>query len=151
MVGNPRLLLDTHTWIWGSTEIDGFEKLSSKRRELLNEAAASGCLYASDASVWELALKQAHGELLAIGDLLAFLDRQSRYAGVQILPLSADVIIASTALPLWKHRDGREHRDPADRFLVATARKHGLTLVTADEEILAYGKQGHVRTLDPTR
>jgi len=28
------------------------------------------------------------------------------------------------------------HRDPADRFLVATARVFGLTLVTADEQLL---------------
>jgi len=28
------------------------------------------------------------------------------------------------------------HRDPADRFLVATARIYGLTLVTADEALL---------------
>jgi PIN domain nuclease of toxin-antitoxin system len=30
------------------------------------------------------------------------------------------------------------HRDPADRLLAATARRHELTLVTADERILAY-------------
>jgi PIN domain nuclease of toxin-antitoxin system len=29
------------------------------------------------------------------------------------------------------------HRDPADRFLVATARVFDLTLVTADETLLA--------------
>ena len=28
------------------------------------------------------------------------------------------------------------HRDPADRFLVATARVYGLTLITADEKLL---------------
>jgi PIN domain nuclease of toxin-antitoxin system len=28
------------------------------------------------------------------------------------------------------------HRDPADRFLVATAKVYGLTLVTADERLL---------------
>jgi PIN domain nuclease of toxin-antitoxin system len=28
------------------------------------------------------------------------------------------------------------HRDPADRFLVATARVFGLTLVTADERLV---------------
>jgi PIN domain nuclease of toxin-antitoxin system len=33
---------------------------------------------------------------------------------------------------------GRFHKDPADRLLVATARLHKLTLITADEQILAY-------------
>ena len=37
------------------------------------------------------------------------------------------------------------HKDPADRILVATAREHDLTLVTADERILAYDS---VATLD---
>lgn len=29
-----------------------------------------------------------------------------------------------------------EHRDPADRFLVATAKVYELTLVTADERLM---------------
>ena len=40
---------------------------------------------------------------------------------------------------------GTFHRDPADRVLVATARRDGLTLVTADDRILAYP---HLRTQD---
>ena len=37
------------------------------------------------------------------------------------------------------------HRDPADRILVATARMHQATFLTADKRILAYP---HVRTVD---
>ena len=37
------------------------------------------------------------------------------------------------------------HKDPADRILVAAARIHHLTLLTADERILQYP---HVRTMD---
>lgn len=37
------------------------------------------------------------------------------------------------------------HKDPADRILVAAARIHQLTLLTADERILQYP---HVRTMD---
>ncbi|MFM9197801.1 MAG: PIN domain-containing protein [Planctomycetia bacterium] len=43
---------------------------------------------------------------------------------------------------------GRFHKDPADRMLVATARINDLTLVTADERILAYRE---VRSLDARR
>lgn len=43
---------------------------------------------------------------------------------------------------------GRFHKDPADRLLVATARINDLTLVSADERILAYRA---VRTLDARR
>ena len=49
------------------------------------------------------------------------------------------VAIEAYALP------GRFHADPADRLLVATARVHGLTLVTADKRILKYPE---VRVID---
>ena len=32
------------------------------------------------------------------------------------------------------------HRDPADRIIVATARCHDLTLITADERVRRWGK-----------
>ena len=47
--------------------------------------------------------------------------------------------LESYALP------GSFHPDPADRLLVATARVHGLTLLTADKRILRYSK---VRSMD---
>jgi PIN domain nuclease of toxin-antitoxin system len=32
------------------------------------------------------------------------------------------------------------HRDPADQIIVATARCHGLTLITGDDRIRKWGK-----------
>jgi PIN domain nuclease of toxin-antitoxin system len=51
--------------------------------------------------------------------------------GIRLLPL--DVIAAgrATELPLL-------HRDPCDRFLIATAQLAGLTLATPDEKIRQY-------------
>jgi len=45
-------------------------------------------------------------------------------------PITYQVVAQETA------RVQLSHRDPADRFLVATARVFGLTLVTADEQLL---------------
>ena len=56
--------------------------------------------------------------------------------------MSHEVAMEAYALP------GTFHRDPADRVLVATARRDGLTLVTAGARILAYP---HVRTQDARR
>jgi PIN domain nuclease of toxin-antitoxin system len=42
---------------------------------------------------------------------------------------------------------GDVHRDPADRFLVATARALDIPIVTRDAAILAYASAGHVRAL----
>lgn len=43
------------------------------------------------------------------------------------------------------HLPGEFHADPADRFLVATARARNAILVTADQRILGYSKPGHVK------
>lgn len=56
-------------------------------------------------------------------------------------PVTADVFIASCALPQ------PIHKDPIDRILIATAREHDLTIITRDRAILAYGAAGHVKTL----
>ncbi len=46
--------------------------------------------------------------------------------------VSHPIAIEAYALP------GSFHEDPADRLLVAAARCHSLTLLTADERILEY-------------
>jgi PIN domain nuclease of toxin-antitoxin system len=45
-------------------------------------------------------------------------------------PLTAEIVVETTRFSL-------PHLDPADRFLVATARIFGLTLVTSDGRLLA--------------
>ena len=51
-------------------------------------------------------------------------------APVEEAPLTVEVALASRALV-------SKHRDPADRFLVATAQIFDLTLVTADRQLYA--------------
>ena len=48
------------------------------------------------------------------------------------IPLSLPVLVRSTQLP-W------HHKDPADRFIIATALLHSLPVVTADSRFAAYG------------
>ena len=50
--------------------------------------------------------------------------------------LSADIAIAAAMLP------SEIHNDPADRFLIATARNRGIPLVTSDRRIIDYAAQG---------
>jgi PIN domain nuclease of toxin-antitoxin system len=61
--------------------------------------------------------------------------------GLHLQALDAETALESTQLP------AKPHGDPADRFLIATARMHDLCLVTADGKILDYGKAGYVQTL----
>jgi PIN domain nuclease of toxin-antitoxin system len=55
--------------------------------------------------------------------------------------LSPDILIASSFLP------GNPQRDPADRIVLATARDLGVTLITRDRLLLAYGENGQVNTI----
>jgi len=61
--------------------------------------------------------------------------------GMQMLGLIPEIALESTCLP------DAPLGDPVDRLLMASARVHNLTLVTADEKILAYADQGHLKAL----
>ena len=56
-------------------------------------------------------------------------------AALRVLPITAAIAVRSYVLD-WPKKSGREqHRDPADRLIVATAMLHGLVLVTEDAEM----------------
>jgi PIN domain nuclease of toxin-antitoxin system len=57
---------------------------------------------------------------------------------VTVLELSPSIAFRSNNLREF------EHRDPADRIIVATAIDHSLTLLTVDQALIAYP---HVKTL----
>jgi len=63
------------------------------------------------------------------------------------VPLREALITHEVALET--RRVNLPHRDPADRFLAATARVFGLTLVTADERIID-AKARKLRRYSPT-
>ena len=72
---------------------------------------------------------------------MAWLGDLERQQGIRFVPLDYAMAAHSQTLP------GGFHRDPADRFLVATARILDVPLVTRDERILAYARAGHVRAI----
>jgi len=52
-----------------------------------------------------------------------------------------DVVLESTRLP------GSFHKDPADRFIIATARVRNLVLVTGDKAIIDDATSGYVKAV----
>ena len=119
------LLLDTHIWIWG---VSAPENLSPKVRKALE--APENVLWLSPISVWEATLLFQRGRLLADSDPDDAVREMLRALPQRIAPLTYDVAMASCSVALT-------HRDPADRFLAATAKVHKLTLVTSDKRLLA--------------
>ena len=65
--------------------------------------------------------------------------------GIDLMPIEPAIAIDSVRLP------GNFHADPADRLIIATARRWGAPLLTADNAILAYGAEGHVQAIDAAR
>jgi PIN domain nuclease of toxin-antitoxin system len=144
-----RLVLDTHIWVWVSGEAGGLSQFANEAVEAIEDAARGLRLFASAASVWELALKLERGQAIVSSDLRAWVRDQWSYPVIRVMPIDAKLAMDSTALPPWiRSRDGKEHRDPGDRFIVATARRLNGILITCDEKILEYAERGHVRAFD---
>jgi PIN domain nuclease of toxin-antitoxin system len=117
-----KLLLDTHIWLWSLAEPARLvRRVESELDDPSNE------LWLSPVSTWEALLLNRKGRIQLLGDLAAWLARATSH--LHEAPLTHEIVLAAQQLPL-------PHPDPADRFLAATARVLGLTLVTADEHLL---------------
>ena len=78
------------------------------------------------------------GRLTLDRDVADWLDQADRIEGLEFAAMDREIGIQSVRLP------GDFHKDPADRIIVATARKFASPVVTADERIIAYP---HVKTI----
>lgn len=117
------LLLDTHAVLWSVGDVD---RLSPTAREAIADGATS--VYVSATSIWEIAIKRQTGKLRAPDELTTSIFE----ASFDELPISVAHAERAGALPL-------HHRDPFDRMIVAQAESEGLTVVTCDAQIAAYG------------
>jgi PIN domain nuclease of toxin-antitoxin system len=122
-----KLLLDTHIWIWG---LQDPSKLRPKIAVALTDAKSE--LWLSPISIWEVVLLVEHGRLKLRG-----IDTPRKWvdAALAKVPVHEAMLTSEVALQSRTVRMG--HEDPADRFLAATANVYDLTLVTADERLLA--------------
>jgi PIN domain nuclease of toxin-antitoxin system len=118
------LLLDTHVWIWALTDPD---RLAPTAREAIEDGEQ--VLHLSAASVWELAILARRGAVDLDGDLDSWLAFATRELPLVELSITSSIAALSQRVAL-------PHRDPADRFLAATAIEHGLVLVTRDSQLL---------------
>ncbi|MDE0523613.1 MAG: type II toxin-antitoxin system VapC family toxin [Boseongicola sp.] len=118
------LLLDTHIWLWSLLDPD---RLGDSARHALQSGGTE--LFLSPISVWESLLLAERGRVVLNPDPHRWLRKAMSISPVTEVPLTIDVAIASRTV-------GLKHQDPADRFIAATAKVHGLTLVTADTRLL---------------
>ena len=133
-----QLLLDTCAVLW----LGNGDKIASAAMEQLNRNHADNTpVFVSAMSAWEI------GNLVSLNRLRLsqppekWFDTFRHIGKVELAALTADVLVASSFLPEI------QHKDPADRIIIATARAQGLTILTRDQKILDYAEQGHVNAL----
>ncbi len=120
-----KLLLDTHIWIWSRAEP---ARLRPKIAQALEDPANE--LWLSPLSVWELFLLAAKGRVLVGVEVEKWVRLALERVPVKEASLTREVAMNTREVRL-------PHRDPVDLFLAATARFYDLTLVTADQRLLA--------------
>src|SRR5208282_851307 len=119
------LLLDTHIWIWNDTAP---EKLTSEiNREL---ASTENQLWLSPVSIWEVTVLLEKRRINLKQDFRTWVDESMRDLQLQEAAITWEVANELRYTML-------SHRDPGDRFLVATAKVYDLTLVTADQRLMS--------------
>ena len=121
------ILLDTHALLWWSS--DQPDKLSLSARHAITQSTN---ICASAISAWEIALLIAKGRIILTLDLAEWLDAVVTSGTVRFIPLGPEIAAQAATLP------GDFHKDPADRMIVATARKYNAPLITADGKISSY-------------
>lgn len=128
------ILLDTHALIWW---VSADARLPESTAKLITQNLTENAVLISAISAWEVAQLVARDRLVLSRPVSDWLDLVQAINGVHFVPIDHRVAVESVSLP------GDFHKDPADRFLVATARLLGATLLSCDDKIRAYA---HVNT-----
>jgi PIN domain nuclease of toxin-antitoxin system len=119
-----KFLLDTHIWLWIHREP---WRLTSEVNQSLADPESD--LWLSPVSIWELVILVEKKRITLREAMDKWIEKSIRELSLREAPFSWEAAeeLRFTLLA---------HADPADRFLVATAKVHDLTLVTADERLM---------------
>lgn len=120
-----KLVLDTHVWLWALLEPS---RLSPAIRSALS--ARDNQIQLSAVSLWEVLNLAAKKRIVIKGDAADWIFSRLRGSPVQVIALTQEIVFAAHNLEM-------NHKDPADRWIVATARTQGAALATVDRVLLA--------------
>ena len=124
------ILLDTNALIWWSTAP---EKLSKKARQIIDDTIKKDEIFVSSISVWEVYLLMKKNRVGFFIDVDSWLEKLESLEFVKFIRVDNKIASQSVKLDF-------DHKDPADRIIVATALNLGAKLITSDKRILSYSK-----------
>jgi PIN domain nuclease of toxin-antitoxin system len=122
------VILDTSALLYWTLDPD---QLSSKAQKSIDEAER---IVISSISIWEIGLKVKRQKLLIPLTVEEYVQRLQRLEALEILPVDVQDWLENMSLQ-W------EHRDPADRAIVAVATRFNSPLVTSDSIIREFYSQ----------
>jgi len=128
-------LVDTHILLWSFLETD---KLSKKIKSiLLNE---NNMIYYSPISLWEISIKYGLKKLSLKGGKPDDFFNELNNSYYHCKAIDNIDLISNYKLPAY-------HKDPFDRFLIWEAIRNDFILISEDENIKSYKKDG-LRTVE---
>lgn len=123
------ILLDTHVWVrWLVAQSAQADPLPEALVHLI-ETAEQVCV--SVVSCWEVAMLVKRGRLELPMPVDEWCHEATVNSGIDCLPLTTAIALRSVHL-------SDVHRDPADRFIMATALENRAPLASLDHAIAAY-------------
>jgi len=132
------VLLDTCAAIWIMKRMP----LLTASRKLIQKAYRSNSgIYVSPFTAWEVGMLVSKGRLTLTVLPESWFDSLIEMPGIRLAPLTPKILLTSSTLP------GMPPTDPADRIIAATARELGKVLITRDDRLLEYSRQGHLRAI----
>ena len=120
------IVLDTHIWHWWTNQITG--KLTDQQIDLIEEADE---IAVSAISCFEMAWLNRHGRIDLGMTFESWLAEVKASATVTFLPVTPEIAALAVALP-------EHHKDPQDRFIIATALIHQTYLMSFDSNFPLY-------------
>lgn len=122
------MILDTCALLW-LADASAKDKISAPTLELINNAAV---VYVSAISGFEIGTKVGVGKLKLPADPTKWFKTVLEFHHIELIDLSLDICIHATELP-------KIHKDPCDRFIIASALMFEMPVVTSDSRFGEYG------------
>jgi PIN domain nuclease of toxin-antitoxin system len=119
------IVLDTSALLYWTLDP---KQLSSNAKNAIEQAER---IFVSSISVWEIALKVKFKKLIIPMPINEYVGQIQLLEGIEFLSVDIQTWLDNLDLP-W------EHRDPADRTIVALAKRFDCPLITSDRVIAGY-------------
>ena len=123
-----KYLIDTQIIIW---ILEDNRKLTSKIREIMRDKNNS--FWLSKISLLEVGIKLKLGKLPDFIVSMEEFIKKINQSGVKIMQIEDNHIAAYQVLPLLD-----EHRDPFDRYILATSLSENIPIISSDEKFKMY-------------